>query len=419
MPRLALIALALLPALAGAQEPLLLTAEEAMALALRDNPELAAQRQRAGIAAADIVIARDLPVNPQYSAELRGATGPASQVLNHFTTFHAVLFTLQPKGARQMRVEAASAGLSRAEAEIAHHETKLALAVYRAVHEVLYRQERIALAEKVLQTTEKTREQMSQLQKVIRLAEIDLLLLRTDAADAKAQLFAARQAHLAAAQELRRLLAMPTGGLRLRGQLNPAPLHLDEAELKTLALQRRADLQAREAAALEAEARLRLERANRYGNPAIGPSYELNETRVSFIGAQLTMPIPVNSRRGQIQQREAELTRALLEVRQTEAEIQADVHAALEQWRQAEAEVKLFEKDLLPELRESLSKAETMVKQGFEGADLAKLLEFQRRLAKAEEGLLNARWNMIAARARLAAAVGDAGLAAQPSQNRD
>jgi cobalt-zinc-cadmium efflux system outer membrane protein len=409
---LTVVLLSVLVRPAPANEPLTLTAPEAMARALRDNPELAVQRQRLGIAAADIVIARSLPMNPQWQGEFRGAAGPPSAgITSHFTTFHALLFTLQPHGARQMREQAAAAGLSRVEAEIAHQETRLALAVYRAVHEVVYRQERIALAERLVQTTETTSEQFNKLAKVIRIAELDKLLLRTDVADAKAQVQTARQAHITAGQELRRLLGMTAGTLRLSASLAPAPLAWRAEELQTLALERRPDLQARRAAVAEAEARLRLERANRFGNPQLGPSYEFNETQVNFIGAQFAVPIPWNRKRGEILQREAELTKALLEARQSEVEIQIEVQSALEQWRQAEAEVALYEQELLPAIRGALAEADKFVRAGQPDADLAKLLEFHRRLARAEEGYLNARWNRIAARAQLAAAVGDAGLA--------
>jgi outer membrane protein TolC len=101
--------------------------------------------------------------------------------------------------------------------------------------------------------------------------------------------------------------------------------------LLTAALERRPDLRARQAAVLEAEGRLRLAMADRYGNPDLGPDYEYNETRVNFIGAQLALPLPIlNTHRGEILQREAERTRAALDLRTAEVTIQQQVHAALE-----------------------------------------------------------------------------------------
>lgn len=398
---------------AWAQERLVLTAPEAMALALRDNPELAAIRQRAGIAAADIVIARSLPVGPEWSGEIRGVTGPRSELRDHFTTFHALLFTLQPRGARGLREQAAAAGFSRVEAEIAHEETKLALAVYRAVHDLLQRQERLTVAEKLARQTEEVAKALAKAGGQLKVTQVDLLLVRTDLAEAQVQVQAARQAHLTAAQELRRLLGVPSAALTVRGTLAVDRLAWDADALQPVALERRNDLQARRLAVGEAEARLRLERVMRFGSPTLGPSYEFNEDRLSFIGAQFTVPIPVHNKRGDIQKREAELTQALLQVRQTEIEIQIELRAALEQLRQAEAEAAAYDKDVLPVIRGARDVTAKLVARAFEDTDPVRLLEFERRVARAEDGYVGARWNVIAARARLAAAVGDAGLAVE------
>ncbi len=83
---------------------------------------------------------------------------------------------------------------------------------------------------------------------------------------------------------------------------------------------------------------MRLEIANRYGNPIVGPAYEYDATRINYIGAQLTLPLPVfNTHRGDIQQREAERNRASYDLIQTEVQIRQDVFAALKRLEQARA----------------------------------------------------------------------------------
>ncbi len=52
---------------------------------------------------------------------------------------------------------------------------------------------------------------------------------------------------------------------------------------------------------------MRLEIANRYGNPSIGPATEYNETSVTFFGIVVAAPLPVfNTLTGEIQLRKAE-----------------------------------------------------------------------------------------------------------------
>src|SRR5207244_13254776 len=98
----------------------------------------------------------------------------------------------------------------------------------------------------------------------------------------------------------------------------------------------RPELRAKSASIAEAEAQLRLQIADRYGNPSLGARYEFNESRVHFVGAVLNVPIPVlNRKQGEICQRQAELTRAHAELQQTETQIAQAVQAA--QARLAEA----------------------------------------------------------------------------------
>ncbi len=60
-----------------------LTLEQAVRLALQQNPLLAAVRQQHGIAAAGIVIAQTYPFNPSYFALVMADTGPAEAGINN------------------------------------------------------------------------------------------------------------------------------------------------------------------------------------------------------------------------------------------------------------------------------------------------------------------------------------------------
>src|SRR5207249_11640244 len=107
------------------------------------------------------------------------------------------------------------------------------------------------------------------------------------------------------------------------------------AALLPAALDQRADVHARQAALAEADARLHLEIANRYGNPNVGPAYEYDPARINLIGVQIALPLPLlNRRQGEIEQREAERTRAAFDLRQAEIAVQQDVQAALDRLRE-------------------------------------------------------------------------------------
>src|SRR5207253_1195883 len=118
------------------------------------------------------------------------------------------------------------------------------------------------------------------------------------------------------------------------------------------ALERRPDLHARQQAVEEAEARLRLEIANRFGNPNVGPAYEYDATRVNLIGVQFTLPFPIfNTHRGEIELRKAERLRAALDLRQTEVTVKQDVQSALDRLRSAQVAADRYRTQVLPSLQ--------------------------------------------------------------------
>jgi outer membrane protein TolC len=198
----------------------------------------------------------------------------------------------------------------------------------------------------------------------------------------------------------------------VRGTLDTSPRRWDATALTQAALGRRPDLHSHQAAVTEADARLRLEVANRYGNPAIGPDWEYDSVRTNNIGTQMVVPIRLfNTRRGEILQRKSERERAALELQNTEVLVRQDVEAALARLDEARRGVNFYRDRILPELQSSLKQIEQLFRQGEPGADLARVIDFRRKLLKARDLYLDSLWEMRQAQPDLAAAVGDPALA--------
>src|SRR5262249_29864941 len=154
---------------------------------------------------------------------------------------------------------------------------------------------------------------------------------------------AARSAQARAEYDLRAALGLTNEPLKVQGALDSTPISDDPQIFLAAALERRPDLRARQAAVQETDARVSLAVADRFGNPSIGPDYELNETRVSFFGTEIVLPLPLlNTHRGDILQRQAERTRAALDLRGAEIAIQQQVHAALSRLAAARAIVEMY-----------------------------------------------------------------------------
>jgi cobalt-zinc-cadmium efflux system outer membrane protein len=392
------------------------TLDSAIVWALQNNPELAAIRQQHGIAESAIVIARTHPYNPTLDSRIAYAHGPeGSGTTNPVDKQYAILFQLELRGQRGHRLNVAFAALSRTDWEIAYQENSLGVRVVRAFQSVVYRREKLALIEEFVRLNKKTADQVPRLVELGKLRGADLLLIRTEVDDARAQLVAGRSALATAEGELRRALGIVGGNLPLLGSLKAAPLELDADTLTREALERRADLHAHAAGIDEAEARLRLTVADRFGNPSIGPAYQYDQSRVNFFGAQLSVPLPIlNTHRGEIMQHQAERERAVLEFRQIEIQVRQDVQTALAQLRYAREGVKSYETELLPHLREALEGMEKLFLQNDPGVDLLRLLDLRRKLLKARDGYLDALAQLNEAQANLAAAVGDLALAVKP-----
>jgi cobalt-zinc-cadmium efflux system outer membrane protein len=383
---------------------------------LLNNPELAAIRQQHGIAAAGVVIARTYPYNPTLESRVQYADGPAEAgVTNHAPTQHILLLPVELRGQGQYRREAAGAALSRTDWEIAFQETALAVRVMRAFNTSLYREEKARLTEETIRLLDQASQQVQKLVEQGRLRGADLILARSEIADVRSQLDLNRALLETARVELYRTLGLAEGSPEPQGTLESQPGQCDAEELTRAALERRADLRARQAAVAEANARVELEAANRYGNPSVGPAYAFNETRVHFIGPQVSVPLPLlNTRKGEILQREAERTRAVLELQQVEVQVRQDVRAALTRLKGARTRVDNYRTQILPDLRKSLEGMERLFAQGEPGVDVLRLIDTRRKLLRAREGYLDALFEMSQAQADLASAVGELALAFGP-----
>jgi len=384
-----------------------LTRDAAVWRALQDNPELAALRQQHGIAAAAVVIAETYPFNPSWTNKMFAVDGPESSgITNRVAMEQKVSIDIELRGQGKKRRQAASAGLSRVDFEIAFSELGLAVRTARAFDSVLYRREKLNLAE---ETVNLTKEAADKAEKLVPQAPspADAILARTEEYDARAQTGQARGAYAAALAQLDAALGVTTERLEFRGSLEAPAQTFDVDVLTSRALEARPDVHAKQAAVGEAEARLRLEIANRYGNPNLGPDYEYNETRDNFIGFQLVLPLPVlNTHRGEILQRQAERDRAILVLRQNETQVRQEVQAAVRRLEEAQNWVETYRTKVLPNLRSSVESMENLFEKNLPGADALRVITVRRKLLTARSGYLDALWEASQARADLAAAVG-------------
>ena len=266
------------------QPPPSLTLGNIIVYALENNPGIAVKRQERGIAAARVVIANTYPFNPLSENRIQGAFGPPSAgVTNNLPLEHILTWELEVRGQRSIRRQMAAAALSRTEWEIAFEEQALAIQVIRAFNTVVYRQQKLDLLEKTLRVNQQLVENVERLIKTGKLRLPDKIVAQTEVSDTKDLLASGLEALTAAWQDLYRAMG-PVGAFQVLGTLEIPPLSWNSSELCEIAVTRRADVNARRLALSEAAAKVSLTRANRWGNPSVGPAYTYDPTGINLIG---------------------------------------------------------------------------------------------------------------------------------------
>jgi outer membrane protein TolC len=402
-----------LPREGAKMAPAVLTRDDAVRYSLQYNTEIAAIREQHGIAAANIVIANTYPFNPTSESRVRWVSGPESAgITGRVDLEQTLLLELELRGQQGFRKEEAAAGLSRTDNEIVFQELSLAVRTGRAYDTLLYREEKAALADEAVTLTKEAVGQVSRLKDAGKLKAPDLIIIQTELNDFIAQASMAHAAIPPAETDLRRALGV-IDVLKIHDTLEAPTLHLDAKALVNLALARRPDRLARESALAEAEARLKLENANRYGNLSVGPNYAYDYSRANMMGGVISMPIPIlNQHNGEIQQRQAERARAALELRDSEVAIEHDVEGALARLEAARKWADLYRTKILPELKSAVADIEKLFTGGDTGVDVLRVIDVHRKLLRARDGYLDALWELREAQADLAAALGDPALLA-------
>ncbi len=385
----------------------------AVRFALVNNPQLTSVRQQRGVAAGAVTIARTYPFNPLFQALLMGVSAPRSEgVTNHFFQEYLVRQEIELFGQIWHRKRIAAATVSRTEWEIAAQELNVAIASIRAYNSILYRQRKLAVLDETVRLNEQVVTQGQKLVELGRLRPADVILARSELETARAQVGQGRTALAVARNDMRRQLGSTDDAFVVVGDLDRPPPTTDINELTRAALDQRPDLHARQAAVAEAEGRLKLEVANRFGNPQVGPAYEYNETRVNFIGVSIQSPLPlINTRPGEIQQRRAELARSRMDLRQVEIQTRLDVQAALARLAEARRWADSYTTDVLPELEKARQDMDRLFSENEPGVDILRVLSVQRNMLRAADAQADALFEVSQAQADLAAAVGDPALA--------
>ena len=393
------VALALDTSVASAQtvsDTVRLTLTQARSLAGQANPELLAARLDTAVARGELRQAGILPFNP--SADVLGAAGGNGGEAG--LTQELELF-----GQRRARLRVGRAGVERAAATIANA-TRLTVAeVDRSFYRLASAARRRALAEEVLILNERLQYIAQRQLSAGEISRLELNLAIVELGRSRARSLAARREQEQLSIELLRALGRPqgtpivaqldstsprstpadtgrAGGVAPSAGTAGASLNVDS--LTALALARRPDLAAGQAAVQQAQASVALARRealpNLIARAAIEPRAD-GGGQVVRPGIGITLPF-LNRNQGVVQARraaarQAELTRAALVAR-----VRSEVATAVQAYESAASEVQTLESTVLVPARQNRQLVEIAFREGKVG--LPELLLIRNQASDAE-----------------------------------
>jgi outer membrane protein TolC len=388
---------------AAQEAPVRLTVEEAVRRAVTTSEEVQLAQAQQALAESQVIQARAGAL-PQVNASLAynrtlasifeglslpggGGEGGGEEGENPFAalpfgqanTWIASLQLSQPiysggrvgaalEIARQVR-RAAALDVEEAEAEIS-------LQVRNAYFQTVLADRMVAITREVYELADAQLRQVELFRQQGTASEFDLLRARVERDNLEPGIVEAENARRLAELNLKRLANIPAGEeVELTTPLDPTLLAVDRAELRA-SLDRRAALQALDAAVIAREGAVRIARAGRL--PSVGAnanfSYQAFPTEVLpfdadwrrdwGIGFQVSVPVFDGFRtRGQIRQAQAELTQAQLQREQVRQGLELDLEAALGEFDAALAQIEA-RRATVAQARRALELAELRFRSG-------------------------------------------------------
>jgi cobalt-zinc-cadmium efflux system outer membrane protein len=371
-----------------------ITIDEALSIALAQNPDLAVTRQDIAIAAGQRVVANTYPFNPTFEAQIQAADNFG--LAQHIRQSYTVLQEFERGGKGGFRRGQANAAVQRTEWEQRAKELAVAADVYRRFQGVLFAREKLELARETGRLNQRLAQDARALLQAGKVTGSDLVIAEQEALDS-------RQAEAIGEAELRtaRLELRSALGIADELQLEPqGDLHFPPQPTTSLnglmqgALDAQPEVFAKAAALQQANAAVGLAIANQKADVTFGPAIEVDENKTFFIGGTLQVPLQIyNKKEGEVLQAEAERAKAAAELEQTRLKVKMAVLAAWQQYDDARRLAATIANEVLPAGDRFLQDADKLLSVG--QIDLLKLVELRRRRLLSRQQLLDAQNQMV------------------------
>ena len=389
--------------------------DEAVALALRQNPRFQVSRLETALAEARKRIAGTYPHNPELGLE--GGRAVSSDVADDYSARVSLSHTFELGGKRGYRMAAADADVDRSRHDVENDRRLLRARVSARFFEVLYLRQREALSAQNLALARKFLEVANARLGARQVAEIEVNTVKLDSGRAAARKErAARESRIARAHLAALLGSAGRSEFEVKGELGAIVVIPDRERLVRAALDRRPDLRAARARLRTMEERVNLAASLAVPDLHAGIFAEYETLRLdtspgtisdrdTIVGIDLTLPLPVlNTRKGERLEAEIERRRAEYEIEARTQEIRRDVELGVARLESARTVVESYERELNRLAQQNADDIQKAYQAGEVGT--LQILRAQEDLNLVQEQYLQAQVGLRLALTEIEAAVG-------------
>lgn len=389
--------------------------EEAVALALAQNPRQRVALHEIYLARAQRVTAGTYPYNPEIGFE--GSRGAPFSSAQDYTARLGLRQTFEIAGQRGYRIAAADANIERSRWTVSDAQRILRAETALSFYEVLSLQKRQDLMTQIVDFAKRSLDAAEARQRAQQIPILEVNLVRTRYQQALIEQERALRELARARARMGSLLGDPKRlDFQARGELGTPLVLADGEKLMRLAEERRPDLRALRASQAAAASRVSLARASAWPDPTVGIFGERNVSRFpvlstegrdgdNLVGVDLSFALPLfNRRRGEILEAEVEVRRTGAEIDATLQDLRRDIELGLQRLGLAKTTLDLYEKELNRLSKENMEDVQKAYKGGEVGT--LELLRAQEDFTRVSLSYLDAQYELRIAIAELEAAAG-------------
>jgi outer membrane protein, heavy metal efflux system len=377
-------------------EPMRLSLEQAIEIALERNLEFKAKREESGVADGRVLRA-DLLLqhNPELDGDVanRRLKKPEEGFNKNLPQGGVSLMQEFEIGGQPLyRREAARQNLQKVKFEIGDFERALRFRVTEVFVKLLNAESKIKQAERIVELRNRLHEASKTRLSVGDIPEVQVILSEFELNRARSELIGLQRERVELVTRLQTELALEDDNrIEIQGELSRTSPPFSLQELLKTALERRPDLAASEREKRVTEAEELLVRAERIPNIKIGAFYEKDD-KDNIVGGKISIPLPFFGRKqGELREALARKSIANLNYRNRRQALEREIRAAYNKFRLAERDISLYSEDSLKRFDENLDLNQRAYQEG--QIDLSDAIVFQNQVIEATQKFIDALTN--------------------------